>query len=89
MRRSGSGVYALVIIVVLIASVIFGIMMLQSIAGTADSSAVEGTALEGVNETVTPIMQALFSGAMIPVWILIIAAVCLALYMMVRASRRR
>lgn len=88
-RSSGSGVYALVVIVVLITACIFGVMMLQGIIGTTDSSVTEGTDLSGVNETVTPILGALFNGAMLPVWILVIAAVCVALYMMVRASKRR
>lgn len=88
-RSSGSGIYALVVIVVLIGSVIFGIMMLQGVISTTDSSSVAETNLSAVNETTNTILTALFNGSMLPVWILIIAAVCLALYMMVRVTKRR
>lgn len=89
MRRSGSGIYALVVIVVLIASVIFGIMFLQGIVSTTDSSSVAETNLSGVNATVNTTLGLVFNGSMLPVWILIIAAFCLALYGMVRAAKRR
>lgn len=87
-RSSRSSLYALVVIVVLIVSVIFGFMILQSIVNTTDPSSVAETNLSGVNETTNTVLTALFNGSMLPVWVLIIAAVCLALYMMVRAAKR-
>lgn len=88
-RSSGSGIYALIIVVVLIGACIFGVMMLQGIVSTTDPSTVEGTELAGINQTVNATLTGIFSGSMLPVWILIIAGFCIALYVMVRAAKRR
>lgn len=88
-RGSGSGVYALLIIVVLIGACIFGVLMLQGAISHTDQSSVVNTSLSGVNSTVSTTLSAVFSGSMLPIWILIIAAVCFCVYMMIRASKRR
>lgn len=89
MRRSGSGIYALIIIVVLIGACIFGVMALQGVISTTDPSSVAETNLSGVNSTVNATLGVLFAGMSLPVWILIIAGVCLSLYAMIYAVRRK
>lgn len=89
MRRSGSGIYALVIIVAIIGACIFGVMMLQGVVSTTNATVVENTSLSGVNQTVNTTLGAVFSGSMLPVWIMIIAGLCLSFYAMVKVARRK
>lgn len=89
MRRSGSGMYALIIIVGLIGACIFGVMALQGVISTTDPSSVAETNLSGVNSTVNATLGLVFAGMSLPVWFLIIAGVCLSLYAMVKVARRK
>lgn len=80
-----AGLFGLIILVIMF---IFGGMFISSIVSDIDETAVEGTALENVSETIQPLGQGLTNMLPVFVWVCIVGILAVGFFMLYRSRAR-